>query len=198
MLKKKIGLIAITSLILLGCSSTNEKKDSKNKVTSNKKEISVKKSKNFEIENNSDFRNASWGMSIKDIMKLEIDKDIFDIPDLNGIGFYEEVLGINALVVYQFEDNKLIKGSYSASGKEITDENYNKIKDILNKKYDEFRIITKDNSSGKIMEAKNLRSVVRYFTDFEYYDMKLEYFEINYFNKKNVESSSEDEAAKLF
>ena len=192
MLKSKIGLIFIVSILSLGCTSTDKKNEKEKK--ENQKKIS-KNVKKFDYENSSDFRNLSWGMSPQEVMKIEIDKDIFDIPDMNGMGFYEEILGINTLVLYQFENNKLVKGSYIASGKDITEESYNKIKDKLYKKYGEFKVVPKESSSGKIMEAKTGRTVVRCFTDFEYSNMKLEYFEINYYNRQN---KSEESLEKIF
>lgn len=192
MLKSKIGLIFIVSILSLGCASADKKNEKVKK--ENQKKIS-KNVEKFDSENSYDFRNLSWGISPQEVMKLEIDKDIFDIPDMNGIGFYEEILGINTLVLYQFENNKLVKGSYIASGKDITEESYNKIKDKLYKKYGEFKVVPKESSSGKIIEAKTGRTVVRYFTDFEYSNMNLEYFEINYYNRQN---KSEESLEKIF
>jgi hypothetical protein len=193
MLKKKIGLIFILSMLTIGCSSSDNKKSTVKNKLPQKENKSEKKVDRFETDSNSDFRSASWGISPQDVMKIEIDKDIFDIPDINGIGFYEEILGFNALVLYQFENNKLIKGSYVASGKDITEEKFNKIKERLYKKYGEFKVT--NNLSNRIMETRNNKTLVRYYTDFEYSDIKLEYFEINYYNQQNKTEESLD---KLF
>lgn len=60
------------------------------------------------------------GMTHQDISKVEIDKDIFEIPDMNVVAFYEEISGINFLVMYKFDNNKLVSGIYSAMGKSVT------------------------------------------------------------------------------
>lgn len=194
MFKKKVIAIITASFFYFGCSSAPNvvsDKTTEKKVENSEKEESV-------IKTQGDFRNTKWGMTLQDVSKIEMNNDIFEIPDINGLGLYEEILGINALVIYQFEDGKLVKGSYVASGKDITEERYNKIKEILNNKYGEYKLLEQKESMQKVMEWRNARTVVRYLADFEYSDMKLEYFEINYFNKQYNKEVIDTTSEKLF
>ncbi len=195
MFKKKVIAVIMASFFYFGCSSA-EKVATETKPT--EKNIVNSEAEDSGIKNKGDFRNAKWGMTIQDVSKIEIKNDIFDITDINGLGLYEEILGINALVIYEFEEGKLVKGSYLASGKDITEERYNKIKEILNNKYGEYKLLEQKESMQKVMEWRNGKTIVRYLADFEYSDMKLEYFEKNYFNKQYGEEVVDMTSEKLF
>lgn len=183
----KLFALLVIIIVLAGCSSGNKKA-----VKSDKKTISVPEKGRFE-EEITDFRKVNWGATQQEVTKSEIDKDVFDIADIGGVGLYDEVLEINTLVIYQFENSKLVKGVYSASGKDVNEEKYNEIKSILNKKYGSEKIFTDEKTGKKIMEWKNKRTVVVYSADFENANMKLEYYDISYYNMINNKTNIQDD-----
>jgi len=135
-MKKITFVFTLLAFILFsGCGNSEPKKE----------KSAVKKESIKKQEEKFDFRKSKWGMTQQDISKVEIDKDIFEIPDMNVVAFYEEISGINFLVMYKFDNNKLVSGIYSAMGKSVTVENGEKFKNILYEKYGKEQRINDNN-----------------------------------------------------
>jgi hypothetical protein len=61
-----------------------------------------------------DFRGATWGMSKKEVKRVEITnlkKETGDELEYQG-----QVEGVRASILYKFKDNKLVRGSYVFPG----------------------------------------------------------------------------------
>ncbi len=181
-------------VLLSGCGSA-EPKQNKELI---KKESIKKENKDKKF----DFRNSNWGMSQQDISKIEIDKDIFEIPDETPVAFYEEISGINFLVKYKFDNNKLVSGSYLALGKLVTEENGEKLKKILYEKYGKEQRIE---SNGKIY-WKSDDTEIEFSINLEDKKLTMIYNDIKYFEAKKVEeeknkieeSTKKEEEKKMF
>ena len=75
-----------------------------------------------------DFRNADWGMSIEDVKKTEKGEIIRESKD--KITYVETVVNYPALVVFQFNDDQLIWGSYGF--KQVNDSDDEYLEDFIN------------------------------------------------------------------
>jgi len=179
MKKITITFTLLAFIIISGCGSVEPKKES----TTVKKENIKKDSK--KVEEKFDFRKSNWEMTQKDVAKIEIDKDIFEIPDITPIAFYEEISGINFLVMYKFEDNKLVSGVYSALGKSVTPENGEKLKKILYEKYGKEQKI---DGNGKIY-WKTDNSEIEFFINLEIKELSVTYSNVKYIESKKAEKT---------
>ncbi len=93
-----------------------------------------------EIKTGTDFRNAAWGMSADEVIATEGHQP--DDKEKDAILYTDkEVAGLDAAVLFQFNSDQLISGSYII--KEVhTNENayiddYNQLKEALISKYGE-------------------------------------------------------------
>lgn len=83
------------------------------------------------------FRNAKWGMSVKEVRKLEtLPEDDF----LNDNLFYSgKIANLPATIIYEFIDGKLVSGTYAIKDIHITNDlylnDYNDLKKLLTEKY---------------------------------------------------------------
>jgi len=79
-------------------------------------------------EHSADFRNTFWGMSKEQVVKTEKAEMLNEIE--NKVTYLETVVNYPALVVYNFENNKLIWGSYGFKQVNDTDDEY--LQDFIN------------------------------------------------------------------
>lgn len=75
-----------------------------------------------------DFRKTEWGMSKEQVKKTETGEILEDTPD--KIAYVETVVSYPVLLVYKFNGNKLIWGSYGFKQENETDDEY--LEDFIN------------------------------------------------------------------
>lgn len=85
-----------------------------------------------------DFRNARWGMSRDEVKKSEADKLVKD--EAQGLGYITSINGDEALLMYVFVDDKLVRAKYVMLKKFSNNSDYyyqlhEPIKAILIEKY---------------------------------------------------------------
>lgn len=182
MKKVTLTFTLLAFILFSGCGSAEPKKE--NDIV--KKESIKKDSK--KSEEKVDFRKSKWGMTQQDVAKIEIDKDIFEIPDISPLAFYEEISGINFLVMYKFDNNKLVSGSYSALGKSVTAENGEKLKNILYEKYGKEQKI---DGMGKIYWRAD-DTEIEFFINLETKELIMTYNNIKYLEAKKAEIETKD------
>lgn len=192
-MKKIITVIFLAAGILIsGCSSENKKTEKVIKTNDSKVE---KIEENLNTLNSVNFRNSRWGMDEQDVMGLEIDKEITEIPEMNAIAFYEELSGVNFWVMYEFFNHKLERGSYSTNGKVVTSENCDRVLNILNEKYGKEYSYFGD---GKIEWIKG-KTVITLKYDFKKQEMAVIYknmeFDFESFINKTKEKEKKDETS---
>lgn len=90
-----------------------------------------------------DFRNTDWGMSMEQVRKTEKGEILKEAVD--KITYVETVVNYPALLVYKFNDNRLIWGSYGF--KQVNDKDDEYLEDFIN-----FNSVL----SSKYGKAKNL------------------------------------------
>ncbi|MGI9533967.1 MAG: hypothetical protein ACR2NW_03370 [Thermodesulfobacteriota bacterium] len=109
-----------------------------------------------------DFRNTSWGMAKEQVKETE-NIDIVE-ENTNSISYIETIVNYPALLVYKFQDNKLIWGSYSF--KQINDKDDEYLEDFINfeeaisSKYGEGKKLDRWNNSNSKFK-NNLAGAVR-------------------------------------
>jgi len=69
-----------------------------------------------------DFRNTDWGMSIEQVIKTEKAEILKESK--NKVTYVETVVNYPAILVYKFEENMLIWGSYGFKQVNDTDDEY--------------------------------------------------------------------------
>ena len=109
-----------------------------------------------------DFRNSEWGMSkeqVKSTEKLELVNE-----DTDTISYIETVVEYPALLVYKFNDNRLIWGLYSFNQVNNNDDGYLedflKFENAISSKYGKGKVLDKWNnkdSENKDNPAKAVR-----------------------------------------
>lgn len=85
-----------------------------------------------------DFRKTRWGMSKKEVLKIEKEK-LLSTDDSTVLVFSSEINSLDCGIVYQFAEDKLAKAGYLIT-EEHTNKNdyindYDNLKEILIKKY---------------------------------------------------------------
>lgn len=173
MKKVTLTFTLLAFILFSGCGTTEPKKE-------------VVKKESKKSEEKFDFRKSNWGMTQQDVAKIEIDKDIFEIPDISPLAFYEEISGINFLVMYKFENNKLVIGSYSALGKSVTAEKGEKLKKILYEKYGKEQKI---DGNGKIYWRAD-DTEIEFFINLETKELAMTYSNVKYLEAKKAEEKS--------
>ena len=88
-------------------------------------------------ENNTDFRNTRWGMSLDEVKNSEENQPTNNKNDL--LVYINEIAGLSCKIVYIFADNKLTRAKYvftnEHSNKNDFIVDYNEMKELLSKKY---------------------------------------------------------------
>jgi hypothetical protein len=83
------------------------------------------------------FRDASWGMSKSEVRKSE-EKDLVD-EGSEVLRYSDNIIGMDANVIYMFTDNKLTQGGYIFEEDHLNTEDhisdFKKTKRLLKKKY---------------------------------------------------------------
>lgn len=197
---KKI-LIALTIIIFLGCTSSqiNEKKEFE------LEEVVVKEN-NEVIEEEFNFRKSNWGMSSKEIVRLEINKDFVEVNGGKNIALYDEILGYNFLVIYKFYNDKLIEGVYSLIDNE---DRFYELKKSLELKYGKAKEEIKDikalwktnETLIHLYRKRNNRAIGINYTSLEYIE-KMKNKELKEEKKRkdaeeNIEKNSDEVREKF-
>ncbi len=143
--KSKIGVIILLSLMLVltGCKDKDNSSNKTNSDKSEKQKISitttapvttpiVTTTKPTVIK--SDFRNIKWGMTISQVKILEDSKLLDETQD--GLLYSNlKVSSYDTQLIYNFEDNKLVKGSYLLNQKHSNTIDYISDYNNLKKQY---------------------------------------------------------------
>ncbi len=83
------------------------------------------------------FRNTKWGMSIDEVKQTENSEPTYDKD--NMLGYDDQLLEFDVFCFYIFVDNQLVRAKYAINEKHSNDnlyiDDYNKLKEALNKKY---------------------------------------------------------------
>lgn len=90
-----------------------------------------------EIEREPDFRQGFWGDSLADIKRKEGKTDEFNMEGIYAFTTY--VAGLECLSAYRFTEDKLTSGKYIFlnNNSDNCEDNYNKLVNLLTKKYGE-------------------------------------------------------------
>jgi len=84
-----------------------------------------------------DFRRVKWGMSKEEVKQSEGKEPVFEKED--GLGYKEELGGLDVVLFYYFRDNRLYQAAYSDMEKHTFRnkyiDDYKKFKELLIRKY---------------------------------------------------------------
>lgn len=128
-MKKGFALLLLCGVMgITGCSGGNNAAESNSQQTESVQQT--------EAEMNGDFRSATWGMNKEEIKKMEgKPKEENDISVL----FESEVANFPVSVLYTFDEDKLVYGSYhfevEHTNNNLYYEDYKKLVDIYTEKY---------------------------------------------------------------
>jgi len=91
------------------------------------------------VASSADFRNSSWGDSIKKVKLTEKKKPVWAKNE--ALAYKDHLAGVDVVVYYTFKNGKLVRGSYYSEEKHTNQndhiDDHKKIVSILEKKYGE-------------------------------------------------------------
>ena len=94
----------------------------------------------FSEDQDFDFRNANWGMTIKQVRASEGSRKAQLVKD-NQVVYFDTISSKSFLVSYDFIDNKLVSAGYiladEHSNENLYIQDYDKLKELLIEKYGE-------------------------------------------------------------
>lgn len=160
------------------------------------------------VEREPDFRQSFWGDSMADIKRKEGKADEFNMDGIYAFTTY--VAGLECLSAYRFTENKLTSGKYVFlnNNSDNCEGNYNKLVELLTKKYGEpfsndkkttaSKYKQKIYTNGELVRNGNMSFEAYWFTPFstiaiflkgEQYQISLN---IEYYSNKHEEEREKD------
>lgn len=179
-MKKKIivVLICIMAFSVTACGGAKQNEPSTTSESPAKTteesmaEPTVETDSKQEQNTNKDFRNATWGMTMDEVIESE-GKDP-DLQDKEMVGYHDVKLGtISTLLYYKFEDNSLYAGLYLSDEVHTNTlkylDDYNSMKDLYIEKYSEpskDEVVWSDKTFSDDIAYSLMFGYVEYFTVF--------------------------------